>query len=337
MRIPFKEETKQANPKSSFSAGQVFPATYERSSLSEKARPRARSGTIPALKTQLHLAGPAAALVLSLALLPAGARAAAPVVREVDATAAPSGAAGSLLRPPRPPLRRFRRGPAAQASSTSVANVSEVGTRTNGKILAVDPREGPYTCSGTAIDTPSRSIVLTAGHCVIERGSEGRRIAFVPAYDHGRRPFGTYEVASVYVMPEWRHGEDPDYDVAALRVKPSRFGLLGDVAGGRGIVTRKSRLSAFQIFGYPAAHAGGEELRSCRAHGLGSDPLTNLFPGPPTMLASCDLAAGASGGAWLFGGQYVSGVTSYGYAGRPTQLFSPYFGPEIGAFLRALP
>ncbi len=55
------------------------------------------------------------------------------------------------------------------------------------------------------------------------------------------------------------------------------------------------------------------------------------------MPASCDLAAGASGGAWLFDGQYVSGVTSYGYAGRPTQLFSPYFGAEIGAFLRALP
>jgi hypothetical protein len=139
------------------------------------------------------------------------------------------------------------------------------------------------------------------------------------------------------VMPEWRHGENPDYDVAALRVRPSRFGLLGDVVGGRGVATGKSRLAAFQIFGYPAARAGGEELRSCRAHGLGSDRLTYRFAGPPTMPASCDLAAGASGGAWLFDGEYVSGVTSYGYAGRPTQLFSPYFGPEVGAFLRALP
>jgi hypothetical protein len=138
-------------------------------------------------------------------------------------------------------------------------------------------------------------------------------------------------------MPEWRHGENPDYDVAALRVKPSRFGRLVDVAGGRGVATGKSRLAAFQIFGYPAARAGGEELRSCRAHGLGSDPLTYGFAGPPTMPASCNLAAGASGGAWLFDGQYVSGVTSYGYAGRPTQLFSPYFGPAVGAFLRALP
>jgi V8-like Glu-specific endopeptidase len=293
------------------------------------------------VKSDLHALRLPAALALAIALatlLPAGARAAspAPVVHEVDVSAA-SASGAPLVAPPRAPLRRFRRGPAAGASSAGVADVSEAGTRTNGKIVAVDPRTGPYTCSGTAIDTPSRSIVLTAGHCVIERGSEGRRIAFVPAYGHGKRPFGTYEVASAYVMPQWRRGENPDYDVAALRVRRSRFGRLVDVVGGRGVATGKSRLAAFQIFGYPGARAGGEELRSCRAHGLGSDRLTHRFAGPPTMPASCDLAAGASGGAWLFGGEYLSGVTSYGYAGRPTQLFSPYFGPEIGAFLRALP
>ncbi len=289
------------------------------------------------MKSTLRISWAAALLPAALALFPAGAGAAVPVVHEVDVSAAASAVAGPLRLPPRAPLRRFRRGPGAHASSTPVAGVSEVGTRTNGKILGVDPRDGPYSCSGTAIDTPSRSIVLTAGHCVIERGSESRRIAFVPAYEHRKRPFGTYEVEGVYVMPEWRHGENPDYDVAALRVKPSRFGLLTDVVGGRGVDSGKSRTAAFQIFGYPAARAAGEELRSCRAHGLGSDPLTYRFRGPPTMPASCNLAAGASGGAWLFGGQYVSGVTSYGYAGGPTQLFSPYFGPQIGAFVRALP
>jgi V8-like Glu-specific endopeptidase len=257
-----------------------------------------------------------------------------PVIHEVRAS--PIGLA-PLAVPGRPPARRLQGGSAAGTSSLAVANASEVGTRTNGKVLAVDPREGAYTCSGTAIDTPSRSIVLTAGHCVVEGGSEGRRIAFVPAYDHGKRPFGTFVVESVYVMPQWRRGENPDFDVAALRVEPSRLGRLIDVVGGRGYATGRSRLAAFRIFGFPAGRAGGEELRSCNAHGLGDDPFTYRFPGPPTMPASCDMAAGASGGGWLFDGQYVSGVTSYGYAGRPTQLFSPYFGPTIGAFLRALP
>ena len=227
--------------------------------------------------------------------------------------------------------------PAAAGASLRVADPSAPGARANGKIVAVDPGAGSYSCSGTVLDTPSRSIVLTAGHCVTERGHRGRRIAFVPAYDHGKRPFGTFRVEATYVMPQWLHGENPGFDVAALRVRPNGLGRLADVVGGRDFASSKSRLGAFQIFGYPAARAGGEEMRVCRAHGLGVDRLTFPYPGPPTMPASCDMAAGASGGAWLFGGEYVAGVTSYSYQGRPTQLFSPYFGPAVASFLRKLP
>ncbi|HSR94884.1 MAG TPA: trypsin-like serine protease [Solirubrobacterales bacterium] len=274
-------------------------------------------------------------LAALIAAAPASAAAPPPVVHELKASPLLPGQ--SLRVPGRSPAPRFRRDWGARASSIRVLNSAEDGTRTNGKILGVDPVEGPYSCSGTALNTPSRSIVLTAGHCVIEKGSEGRRISFVPAYDHGSRPFGTFRAQSVFVMPQWRQSENPDFDVAALRVRPNALGALTDVVGGRGFATSKSRLGAFQIFGYPAAWAGGEELRSCRAHGLGIDRLTDVFGGPPTMPASCDMAAGSSGGAWLFDGDTVSGVTSYSYQGRPTQLFSPYFGPQIGGFLRQLP
>ncbi|HET7052325.1 MAG TPA: trypsin-like serine protease [Solirubrobacterales bacterium] len=270
-----------------------------------------------------------------MALAPAAASARAPVVHEVRASRS---SARQVRVPARAPAARFdNAGHDARASSIRVLNAAEIGTRTNGKIFGVDPRNGAYSCSGTALNTPSHSIVLTAGHCVIEAGSEGRDISFVPAYDHGQRPFGTFRAEAVYVMPQWRRRENPDFDVAALKVKPNRFGALTEVVGGRGYATSKSRTVAFQIFGYPAARAGGEELRSCRAHGLGLDRLTDRFSGPPTMPASCDMAAGSSGGAWLFDGEYVSGVTSYSYQGHPTQLFSPYFGPEVGSFLRQLP
>lgn len=245
--------------------------------------------------------------------------------------------AAPLEVPGRPPAPRFLDTSTAGTSSVRVADATEAGTRTNGKILGVSPGQGVYSCSGTALNTPSRSIVLTAGHCVLEGGREGRRLVFVPAFDHGARPFGTFEVEALHVMPQWRRGGNPDFDVAALQVRPNRFGFLADVVGGRGYATSKSRLAAIQIFGYPAAALRGEELRSCRAHGLGADPLTNAFAGPPTLPASCDMAAGASGGAWILAGEYVNGVTSYSYAGRPTRLHSPYFGPEIGAFLRGLP
>jgi len=290
-------------------------------SLVRRFGPRAR---------RLALGVTVACIVSSPAIAPA----APPPIHELSASPL---APGSFRVPGRSPAPAFQSAPGAGASSVRVLNSSADGTRTNGKILGVDPDIGSYSCSGTALNTPSRSIVLTAGHCVVERGSEARRLFFVPAYDHGARPFGTFAVRSVYVMPQWRRSENPDFDLAALRVKPNELGALTDVVGARGYATGKSRLAAFQILGYPAAHAGGEELRSCRAHGLGLDRLTDRFSGPPTMPASCDMAAGSSGGAWLFGDEFVSGVTSYSYRGRPTQLFSPYFGPEVGSFLRQLP
>jgi V8-like Glu-specific endopeptidase len=226
----------------------------------------------------------------------------------------------------------------AGASSIRVGDFSGAGTRTNGRILGFDPVEGDYSCSGTALATPSRSIVLTAGHCVQERGSIGRELTFIPAYDHGERPFGSFQVEVAYMMPQWHRSENPDFDVAALRVAPNETGaLLTDVVGGRGYVTKRSRHINFQIYGYPAAALQGEELRSCLAKGLGSDVLTFQFAGPPTVPSSCDMAGGSSGGAWIVGGEYIDGVTSYGYTGFGNKVYSPYFGPAIGNFLAKLP
>jgi V8-like Glu-specific endopeptidase len=227
--------------------------------------------------------------------------------------------------------------PSAGASSIRVGDFSGAGTRTNGRILGFDPREGDYSCSGTALATPSHSIVLTAGHCVQERGSVGRELTFIPAYDHGERPFGTFQVETAYMMPQWHRDENPDFDLAALRVAPNPFGALTDVVGARGYVTGRSRHVNFQIFGYPAAALSGEELRSCLAKGLGSDILTYRFAGPPTVPTSCDMAGGSSGGAWIVGGEYIDGITSYGYTGYGNKVYSPYFGLEIGNFLSKLP
>ena len=91
------------------------------------------------------------------------------------------------------------------------------------------------------------------------------------------------------------------------------------------------------VLGGPAAALAGEELRSCLAKGLGSDILTYRFAGPPTVPTSCDMAGGSSGGAWIVGGEYIDGVTSYGYTGFGNKVYSPYFGSEVGNFLSKLP
>lgn len=259
------------------------------------------------------------------------------LVALLPAVPAAANAAAPLRVPGRPPAKRFLAAPTASASSNRVAEASALEDRTNGRIFGVDPRSGPYTCSGTSLNTPSGSIVLTAGHCVVENHVWGRDITFVPGYEHELRPFGTFVTRAVYVMPQWRQTENNDFDVAALRVGPSKLGRLAGVVGARGYETGRSRKAKFQIFGYPAGALGGEELRTCLTHGLGSDPLTNPFSGPPTVPASCDMAGGSSGGAWIADGQYIDGVTSYGYSNNLNRLYSPYFGPAVGSFLRSLP
>jgi len=226
--------------------------------------------------------------------------------------------------------------PLAEDSSTRVLDSAGVEYRTNGKIFGTDPVRGFYACSGTALNTPSRSIVITAGHCVTEAGHSGRHITFVPAYDHGARPFGTFTAAAVYTMPQWRKFNNPDFDVAAIRVNPNQLGALGDVVGGRDWTVNRSRFSDFEIFGYPGGAQQGEALRSCETRGLGSDRLTNRLAGPPTVPGFCDMARGSSGGAWLLDGR-VGGVTSYSYPLSLGRLFSPYFGPAVSNFLSHLP
>ncbi len=225
----------------------------------------------------------------------------------------------------------------AVASSLHVADSSAAETRTNGRIFGFYPGRGKYSCSGTALDTPSRSVVLTAGHCLLVDGVWARNVVFVPAFDHEARPFGTFAARNLRVMPQWRKLENPDFDVGAIVVKPNQLGALADVVGGRAWVTGKSRFSSFQIFGYPAGALRGEELRSCTTRGLGSDFRANGLPGPPTLPGRCDMAGGASGGGWIVDGQYLAGVTSYGYRSSFGRIYSPYFGPGVGNFLRGLP
>lgn len=225
--------------------------------------------------------------------------------------------------------------PAAPAS-LPVAEPSSPATRVNGRIFGADPVTGPFSCSGISLATPSGSIVLTAGHCVYEDGRWARNLSFVPAYDHGRRPFGTFQATAAYATPQWTGSENSDYDVGALKVARRPTGTLARTVGARPWRSGVSRFASQQVFGYPDGALAGEALRTCRDAGLGADPHTNGEIGPPPLAVRCDMAGGSSGGAWLSGG-YVDGVTSYGYRRQHNRLYSPYFGPAVAAFLSSLP
>lgn len=243
--------------------------------------------------------------------------------------------------------RRLRLGPAdplASASFLPVTAPEEPPYSFNGRIFLRRGRLRAY-CSGTAIDSPSRRLVLTAGHCV-NSGHEGGRASvwsnymeFVPAYTGGVAPFGVFVAhrGQVRAPEPWTKAGNPDFDVGALLVGPNSQGVeVADaVGGGATIALGLSRRQDFQAFGYP-----GETTRMqiCRGSYAGNDNLTNPLAGPPTLGIGCHWAPGASGGGWLIeGGTEIDGLTSYLHERDRSRTYGPYFTQEtVGNLVRGL-
>jgi len=222
----------------------------------------------------------------------------------------------------------------ATMSYAPVAEPSVPPNVVNGRLFIRQKGQKGY-CSATAIDSPSRQLVLTAGHCVNSgplgiRGNSAwsRYVLFVPAYSNGIAPFGAFPARrnAVFALPDWVQFANPNFDVGAILVSPNRDGhnVADAVGGGVSIVLNQSRHQQFQTFGYPGKTRA---MQACESPYVGDDSLTYQIPGPPTMAIRCHWAPGASGGGWLIGeGTAINGLTSYGKRRDKVHTFSPYFG-----------
>lgn len=243
--------------------------------------------------------------------------------------------------------RRFGRPEAAEATASfkQVTTPDVPPYSFNGRIFLRVGRLKGY-CSGTAINSPTRQLVLTAGHCVNSGPQEnGRRgiwsnyLAFVPAYTSGLAPFGVFVARSnqVYAPKQWVKTGNPDFDMGAFLTKPNEEGVnLADaVGGGATIMLNLPRAQQFFTFGYPGKV---EQMQGCQSPYIGDDKLTFPFPGPPTMGIDCRWAPGASGGGWLIGdGTQINGVTAYLHVNDKKHTFGPYFTEEtVGKLTRGL-
>jgi hypothetical protein len=245
---------------------------------------------------------------------------------------------------------RPARAPAAPTAAASFLPVETPETPPfsfNGRIFVRQGRLVGF-CSGTAIDTPTRQLVLTAGHCVNSgpfptprrRASIWSRfLEFVPAYNGGVAPFGSFVArrSTISALKQWTGHGNPDYDIGAFLTQPGTAGLnLADaVGGGATIVADLPRAQQFQTFGYPGETT---RMQSCRSPYIGDDVLTNLFPGPPTMAVHCHWAPGASGGGWLIAeGTEINGINSYLHLNDRSRTFGPYFSREtVGRLVAGL-
>jgi hypothetical protein len=187
-------------------------------------------------------------------------------------------------------------------------------------------------CSGTAVDAPNESVVITAAHC-LDESNERSNLAFIPAFRYGQRPFGVFPVRWIDTTTRWRGlFSSANLDVGALVVGENQRGeSLAEAVGGAEIAWNLKADQDFDVHGYPAEEPfDGQTQRLCRGVPfLGHDPTSFQFAGPLNLANDCDVTGGASGGGWMIrGGTTLNSVTSYGYFDSETPVFGPYFGKE---------
>jgi len=208
---------------------------------------------------------------------------------------------------------------------TTVAAVAAASvTSTTGKVFFTLGGSN-YVCSGAATSSGNRDVVTTAGHCVNEGpGAFATNWAFVPAYNNGSRPYGTWTARTLVTTSAWANLGDINYDGGFAVMNTLNASHLTDVVGGQGIAFNLARGLSYSAYGYPAAPPfTGETLQSCS--GTASD---DTYGGTQSQGIPCNMTGGSSGGPWLTDGS-INSVNSFGYTGVPNRMFGPYFGSQI--------
>jgi hypothetical protein len=194
-----------------------------------------------------------------------------------------------------------------------------------------------YACSGSAVASAGQDVVMTAAHCVSDgAGHWATHWTFVPGYDDGREPYGSYPARSFYVPAPWSADANENDDFAFVTVGPAQVNgaaqQLGAAVGGQQIEFG-SRAATEAVFGYPSEPPyNGQSLDYCQG-ALQPDPF-----GFPDEGIGCTMTEGGSGGPWLSdfdprtGLGVITGVTTFRYSGENLTLYSA----DLGTVAKAL-
>jgi V8-like Glu-specific endopeptidase len=186
-----------------------------------------------------------------------------------------------------------------------------------------------YACSAVVVGGVRADVVMTAAHCVSDgSGGWATNWTFIPGYSSGRAPYGRYAAKTFYVSARWANGSDENDDVAFVVVRPAGTAAkdVASVTGSEPLVFGYRSAQA-AIFGYPAeAPYNGTRLDYCTGKVV-RDPYGAADTG-----VRCGMTEGDSGGPWLSdfdpatGTGFVTGVTSFKYAGAQQVVYSANLG-----------
>jgi hypothetical protein len=253
-------------------------------------------------------------------------------------------AAAAKLRPTGPQGRAGKVAPAAPrlAGGAALAPLADPGASaaswagsvwsppatTSGKVFFVGSDGLNYVCSGSAINSNSKNVVFTAGHCVGRFGKwfNVQPWIFVPGYNNGNAPFGQWSAQQLWTRSAWFYNDNRAEDIGAAVMNTNASGQhIVNVVGGQGIEWNYP-LAQYQFqFGYPTvAPFNGQLLKYCTGNSFNDGGHNGIY---------CNMTEGASGGPWLddFDGTFgwLDSVNSWVFwnsAGVRFKWNGPYFG-----------
>lgn len=220
------------------------------------------------------------------------------------------------------------------------------GTTTDGKLNAVAfdgvPRVGAvffsvggvvsaHYCTGSVVHSGSGDLIVTAGHCVYDKLYAGwnNHIVFVPGYHDETAPYGEWVATTAYVDSDWVAKEDPDADIAFLKVRKVGGGsqTLESLTGADTFSAEPGYANSISIASYP--------LLASRP--VGCTTKTKKYTDTQMELDCSGLPDGASGSPFIASGDRLVGVLGgYEQGGNsPNTSYSIYFSERIAKIYRA--
>ena len=213
-------------------------------------------------------------------------------------------------------------GPAAGTGQPfgGAAAVGALFTQSDGKL-------GAHFCTASVVDSAAGDLAVTAAHCVY--GKSGAMV-FVPDYANGKTPYGSWPVTKVYTDSAWDASQDPDHDVAFLRLSDASDGTpIENLTGAETLATDAPAGQAVEVIGYPD---GAAEPVWCSG-------LVKGFSATQFEFDCGGYPNGTSGGPFLTGvdaatgqGTVIGVIGGYQQGGDTPQVsYAAVFGTAVAA------
>jgi V8-like Glu-specific endopeptidase len=189
---------------------------------------------------------------------------------------------------------------------------------------------GTHFCTASVVHSTHGDLAVTAAHCL--SSVQGQEVVFVPGYANGKEPYGTWTVTAVDTDEAWQSSQNPDDDVAFLRLADSSKGVpIERVTGAERLGTTPATSTLVRVIGYPG---GADQPISCVN-------VARHFSTTQLEFACGGYTDGTSGGPFLDDapgaghGTVIGVIGGYEQGGdTPDVSYASAFGPAVAALYR---